>query len=39
VNAGIQAAGGRRSKTYRLFEKPLGSDRGQTGVRPLADVG
>ena len=24
VNAGILAAGGRRSKTYRLYEKPLG---------------
>jgi hypothetical protein len=32
VNAGIEAAGGRRSKTYRLYEKALGSDRGQTPV-------
>jgi hypothetical protein len=24
INAGIEAAGGRRSKTYRLYEKPLG---------------
>ena len=24
VNAGIEAAGGRRHKTYRLYEKPLG---------------
>jgi len=32
VNAGIEAAGGRRSKTYRLYQKELGSDRGQTPV-------
>ena len=24
VNAGIEAAGGRRSKVYRLYEKPVG---------------
>jgi hypothetical protein len=24
VNAGIAAAGGRRYRTYRLYEKPLG---------------
>jgi hypothetical protein len=24
VNAGIEAVGGRRSKTYRLYEKPVG---------------
>jgi hypothetical protein len=24
INAGIAAAGGRRHKTYRLYEKPLG---------------
>jgi hypothetical protein len=23
VNAGIEAAGGRRQKTYRLYEKPV----------------
>ena len=36
INAGIEASGGRRSKTYRIYEKPVGvrpgSDRGQTGV-------
>jgi hypothetical protein len=24
INAGIEAAGGRRSKVYRLYEKPVG---------------
>ena len=24
VNAGIEAAGGRRSKTYRIYERPIG---------------